>query len=119
MIMDNQVNNTHTFINNNNFNNANSLTHLLDTDEPEVEVSNIKLSEYCDIKTLSKSLQHAKGGLSILSLNSQSLTLSDPGYFRQLTIRGGGFKSPPLRSRKLLCQSSPYHTCDFYQMFLA
>ena len=29
MIMDNQVNKTHTFINNNNFNNANSLTHLL------------------------------------------------------------------------------------------
>ena len=50
-----------------------------------------------------------------------SLTLSDPGYFRQLTIRGGGgFKSPPpLRSRKLLCQSSPYHTCEFYQVFLA
>ena len=24
-----------------------------------------------------------------------NLTLSDPGYFRQLTIRGGGFKSPP------------------------
>ena len=23
------------------------------------------------------------------------LTISDPGYFRQLTIRGGGFKSPP------------------------
>ena len=52
MIMDNQVNNTHTFINNNNFNNANSLTHLLDTGEPEVEVANIKLSEYCDISTL-------------------------------------------------------------------
>ena len=49
MIMDNQVNKTHTFINNNNFNNANSLTHLLDTDEPEVEVSTIKLSKYCDI----------------------------------------------------------------------
>ena len=34
---------------------------------------------------------------------------------------GGGFKSPPppLRSRKLLCQSSPYHTCEFYQVFLA
>ena len=48
MIMDNQVNNTHTFINNNNFNNVNSLTHLLDTGEPEVKVANIKLSEYCD-----------------------------------------------------------------------
>ena len=48
-----------------------------------------------------------------------NLTLSDPGYFRQLTIRGGALKAPPLRSRKLLCQSSPYHTCEFYQVFLA
>ena len=24
-----------------------------------------------------------------------ALTLSDPGYFRQLTIRGGGLKAPP------------------------
>ena len=50
-----------------------------------------------------------------------SLTLSDPGYFRQLTIRGGGALKPPppLRSRKLLCQSSPYHTCEFSQVFLA
>ena len=49
------------------------------------------------------------------------LTLSDPGYFRQLTIRGGGALKdpPPLRSRKLLCPSSPYHTCEFYQVFLA
>ena len=46
------------------------------------------------------------------------LTLSDPGYFRQLTIRGGGPKSPPpLRSGNILCQSSPYHTCEFYQVF--
>ena len=74
MIMDNQVNNTHTLINNNNFNNANSVTHLLDTGEPEVEVANIKLSEYCYISTLSKSLQNTKGGLSILCLNSQSLS---------------------------------------------
>ena len=38
-------------------------------------------------------------------------TANDPG--------GGGFKSPPppLRSRKQLCQSSPYHTCAFYQVF--
>ena len=73
MTMDSEVNNPHTFINNNNYNNGNSLTHLLDTDEPEVEVSNIKLSEYTDINTLYKSLQRTKGGLSILSLNSQSL----------------------------------------------
>ena len=44
MIMDNQVNNSHTFINNNNFNNANSLTYLLDTGESEVEVANIMVS---------------------------------------------------------------------------
>ena len=74
MIMDNQVNDTHTFINNNNFNNANSLTHLLDTGEPKVEVAKIKLSEYCNISTLSKSLQNTKGSLSILSLISQSLS---------------------------------------------
>ena len=36
-------------------------------------------------------------------------TAIDPG--------GGGFKSPPLRSRKLFCQSSLYHTCAFYQVF--
>ena len=61
MIMDKAVNNTHTFINNNNFFNANSLTHLLDTDEPEVEVSNIKLSEYCNISSelrTQKFIQH-------------------------------------------------------------
>ena len=48
-----------------------------------------------------------------------TLTLSDPGYFRQLTIRGGGALKapPPLRSRKLLCQSLPYHTCEFDQVF--
>ena len=39
-------------------------------------------------------------------------TVNDPGGGG-----GGGFKSPPLRSRKLLCQSSPYHTCEFYQVF--
>ena len=38
-------------------------------------------------------------------------TVKDPG--------GGALKAPPLGSRKLLCQSSPYHTCEFYQVFLA
>ena len=73
MIMDNQDNNTHTFINNTTFKPENSLTHLLDTYEPEDEVANIKLSEYTDKNTLSESLQSAKISLSILSLNSQSL----------------------------------------------
>ena len=39
-------------------------------------------------------------------------TVNDPGGGG-----GGGFKSPPLRSRKLFCQSSPYHTCAYYQVF--
>ena len=73
MIMDNQGNNTHTFINNTTFSSENSLTHLLDTDEPEDEVASIKLSEYTYINTLSESLRNAKSSLSILSLNSQSL----------------------------------------------
>ena len=30
-----------------------------------------------------------------LTDNHQALTLSDPGYFRQLTIRGGALKAPP------------------------
>ena len=39
------------------------------------------------------------------------------GLFQTVNDPGGG--APPLRSRKLLCQSSPYHTCEFYQVFLA
>ena len=58
--------------------------------------------------------------VDIENINAGILTLSDPGYFRKLTIRGGGgLLKPPLRSQKLLCQSSPYHTCEFYQVFLA
>ena len=56
MIMDNQGKNKHTFIYNTTFSPENSLTHLLDTDEPEDEAANIKLSEYTDISTLSESL---------------------------------------------------------------
>ena len=39
-------------------------------------------------------------------------TVNDPGE--------GALKAPlPLRSQKLFCQSAPYHTCAFYQMFQA
>ena len=38
-------------------------------------------------------------------------TANDPG--------GGGALKSPLRSRKLFCQSSPYHTCAVYQVFWA
>ena len=42
------------------------------------------------------------------------------GLFQTANDPGGGeaLKAPPpLRSRKLLCQSSPYHTCEFCQVF--
>ena len=40
------------------------------------------------------------------------------GLFQTVNDQGGGgFKSPPLRSRKLFGQSSPYHTCELYQVF--
>ena len=54
--------------------------------------------------TSSSSLPHnkcsnmlrARRHWTITKQTSVNLTLSDPGYFRQLTIRGGGsFKSPP------------------------
>ena len=43
------------------------------------------------------------------------------GLFQAVNDPGGGgaLKAPPLRSRKLFCQSSPYHTCECYQVFLA
>ena len=40
--------------------------------------------------------------------------------FQTVNDPGGALKAPPpLRSRKLSCQSSSYHTCEFYQVFLA
>ena len=55
-------------------------------------------------------------------LGFRKFTLSNPGYFRQLTIRGGGgggFKnpSPYLHSKKLLYQFSPYHIMHFTRCF--
>ena len=80
-----------------------------------------KLSKDCNLKAVS--VEQYKEELvrdSFINGLSSPLTLSDPGYFRQLTIRGGALKAPPpLRSRKLLCHSLPYHTCEFDQVFLA
>ena len=41
-------------------------------------------------------------------------TVNDPGGGGG---GGGALKAPPLRSRKLFGQSSPYHTCELYQVF--
>ena len=50
--------------------------------------SSLSLKKYICTITYSSYLEHTQPLFN-------SLTLSDPGYFRQLTIRGGGFKSPP------------------------
>ena len=62
------------------FSEATSLTHLLDTNDKEHdnEAQLIKHSAYYGDTKFSK-----------------LLTLSDPGYFRQLTIRGGALTPPP------------------------
>ena len=60
------------------------------------------------INTFTKRCQNSTGVNPIRSELFQ--TANDPGG-------GGGFESPPPRSRKLLCQSSPYHTCALYQVF--
>ena len=55
----------------------------------------------------------AKGHMTKLVFAINHFNPMRPGYFRQLTIRGGGALKapPPLRSRKLLSQSLPHHTC--------
>ena len=60
----------------------------------------------------------------IKMLNDEFISLNNwfnsirSGIFQTANDPGGwGFKPPPLRSRKLLCQSSLYHTCVLYQVF--
>ena len=60
--------------------------------------------------------------LGVTFNDDMTLTLSDPGYFRQLTIRGGGgwalkAPPPPKISKTILSISLPFHTCAFYQVF--
>ena len=81
----------------------------------------IGLPDFIIGKLVIPAVDKCKGlGIIISEANCDGdLTLFNPGYFRQLTI-WRGFKSPappPLRSQKLLCPSSLYHTCAFYQVF--
>ena len=73
--------------------------HILDYLNCEMDLKGKPINLYLDLSKAFDSLFH--------KILLSKLTLSDPGYFRQLTIRGwGDLKSLPLRSRKLLCQCS-------------
>ena len=86
--------------------------HKLDDEDGTLEHRNICVVN--DIKEHSISTVYAFQQVVIEYINPIR-----SGLFQTVNDPGGGFKSPPLRSRKLLCQSSLYHTCEFYQVFLA
>ena len=73
MIMDNHNVPINTFINNQNFTEANNLTNLLGNDDDTEEITQVKLSPYLDMHELSEKLYVAKSNLSIISLNAQSI----------------------------------------------
>ena len=73
MIKDNHNVPINTFINNQNFTDANNLTDLLGNDDATEEVTQVKLSPYVDMHELSEKLFTAKSNLSIPSLNAQSI----------------------------------------------
>ena len=73
MIMDSPNNSKHEFINNVGLNHTNSLKHLLNYENMEEEITNLKLSSYIDIVSLREALGSAEGTLSILSFNAQSI----------------------------------------------
>ena len=65
---------------------------------------------------------HIKDETYSTYLNTPHRSSIRSGLFQTANDLGGvgGFKTPPLlplRSRKLLCQSLPYHKCAFYQVF--
>ena len=73
-----------------------------------------------DIRSPLGSSDHATIYFNIIT-EPKNINPIRSGLFQTANDPGGGggglIKSPPLRSRKLLCQSSPYHTCAFYQVF--
>ena len=72
MIMDNHNVSINTFINNQNFTDANNLTDLLGNDDGTEEVTQVKLSPYVDMHEISEKSFTAKSNFSITSLNAQS-----------------------------------------------
>ena len=73
MFMDSPNNSKHEFVNNEGLNHTNSLEHLLNYENMEEEITNLKLSSYIDIVSLREALGSAKSALSILSFNAQSI----------------------------------------------
>ena len=73
MFMDSPNNSKHEFVNNVGLNQTNSLEHLLNYENMEEEITNLKLSSYIDIVSLREALGSAKSALSILSFNAQSI----------------------------------------------
>ena len=73
MIMDNQNGQINTFINNQDFAAANNLPDLLGNDDEAEGMTNITLSPYIDMHTLSDKLYESKSNFSIISLNVQSI----------------------------------------------
>ena len=73
MIMDNQNGQINTFINNQDFAAANNLPDLLGNDDEAEGLTNITLSPYIDMHSLSDKLYESKSNFSIISLNAQSI----------------------------------------------
>ena len=73
MFMDSPNYSKHEFVNNVGLNHTNSLEHLLNYENMEEEITNLKLSSYIDIVSLREALGSAKSTLSILSFNAQSI----------------------------------------------
>ena len=84
--------------------------------------ASLKRPAHNQILTILDMFSYCESDVTGIKFFYMSFTTINPirsGLFQTVNDLGGGFKSPPLRSRKLLGQSSPYHICEFYQVFLA